>query len=320
VGIDSDDVRDVFFDVESVLEKDSRIPIPTGIIGIDNVLKGGLSFGELGVVLAPTGVGKSTILTKFANSAYNAGYKVLHIFFEDNMNSILRKHYTIWSNISPNDQVERKKEVIELVKKKQNESKGVLKLIKLPSDSVTISDLKSKLRKLNTEGFKPDLVIIDYVDCIVQDKNSVFGEEWKSEGNIMRHLEAMTSEFDIAIWVATQGNRESISSEIVTTDQMGGSIKKAQIGHVVISIGKTLEQKEHNLATVTILKSRVGSDGIIFSNCVFNNEYLIIDTDTQTTLLGHKEEKIERNANRQKEMYERAQKKRTPIITSIENK
>ena len=94
----------------------------------------------------------------------------------------------------------------------------------------------------------------------------------------MRSLEAMTSEFNIAIWTATQGNRESIASEVVTTDQMGGSIKKAQIGHVVMSVGKTMEQKEHNLATMTLLKSRIGRDGVIFQNCTFNNEMLIIDT------------------------------------------
>ena len=102
----------------------------------------------------------------------------------------------------------------------------------------------------------------------------------------------MTDEFNIAICTATQGNRDSIVTEVVTTNQMGGSIKKAQIGHVVISIGKTLEQKENDLATVTLLKSRIGKDGIVFQNCLFNNELLQVDTDTQNTLLGHKVERL----------------------------
>jgi hypothetical protein len=86
-------------------------------------------------------------------------------------------------------------------------------------------------------------------------------------------------------------HNSSMSSEIVTADQMGGNIKKAQVGHVVISVAKTLEQKENNLATVTLLKSRIGKDGVVFGNCKFNNELLEIDTDTQNTLLGHAEEK-----------------------------
>lgn len=309
VGVTSD-VVDVFEDILAALEKDSRIPIPTGIIGIDNLLKGGLAFGELGVVLAPTGVGKSTMLTIFANTAYNHDFNVLQIFFEDNINNILQKHYTIWSEISADEQPDRKEEVLRLVKQKESESKGQLKLLKLPSAGITISDIKSKLRKLASEGFKPDLLIIDYIDCICPERSSM-GEEWKGEGNIMRSLEAMTDEFNLAIWTATQGNRESIASEVVTTDQMGGSIKKAQIGHVVISVGKTIEQKEHKLATVTLLKSRIGRDGVIFQNCKFDNEYLIIDTDGQNTLLGHEEQKVAERANRAQEVYKKAQERRT---------
>jgi hypothetical protein len=151
-------------------------------------------------------------------------------------------------------------------------------------------------------------LIIDYVDCISPER-SALGEEWKGEGSIMRSLEAMTGEFDIAIWTATQGNRESISSEVVNSDQMGGSIKKAQIAHVILSIAKTIEQKEHNLATLTLLKSRIGRDGVIFTNCKFNNEYLEIDTDTQNTLLGFEEEQVQRRANRAAEVYRNRQQR-----------
>ena len=132
----------------------------------------------------------------------------------------------------------------------------------------------------------------------------------------MRSLESMTSEFNLVIWTATQGNRESISSEVVTTDQMGGSIKKAQIGHVVVSIAKTLEQKEHNLATITLLKSRIGRDGVIFQNCKFNNEYLDIDTDSQNTLLGFEEQKTQERANRAAEVFRKAQEKKGTILTN----
>jgi hypothetical protein len=88
---------------------------------------------------------------------------------------------------------------------------------------------------------------------------------------------------------------------------MGGSIKKAQIAHVILSIGKTLEQKEHNLATLTLLKSRIGKDGVVFQNCKFNNEYLVIDTESQNTLLGHEEQKTVNNANRAAEAFKKRQ-------------
>jgi replicative DNA helicase len=306
VGISNEEAVDVFYDIEGALEKDFRHPIPTGIVGIDNLLKGGLGIGELGVVLAPTGTGKTTLLTKFANTAYNLDYNVVQIFFEDNPGNIKRKHYTIWSEIAPDDQPDNKELVTRLVEEAQARSKGSIKLMKLASDSVTISEIKNKIRKMNSEGNKVDLLIIDYVDCISSDK-STNGEEWKGEGSVMRSLESMTSEFNMAVWTATQGNRESISSEVVTGDQMGGSIKKAQIAHVILSIGKTLEQKEHNLATLTLLKSRIGKDGVVFQNCKFNNELLQIDTESQNTLLGHEEQRTQNNANRAAQAFMKRQ-------------
>jgi replicative DNA helicase len=312
VGIMNDTVVDVFHNIDDALEKDYRLPIRTGIVGLDNVLKGGLGRGELGVVLAPTGTGKTTLMTKFANTAYNDGFNVLQIFFEDNEAQIKRKHYTIWSGIAPDDQPEFKEEVLSAVREQQERSTGSLKLSKLPSDNITISEIKSKIRKMISEGFKPDLLLIDYVDCISPER-SVDGEEWKGEGSIMRSLESMTSEFNIAIWTATQGNRGSISSEVVTGDQMGGSIKKAQIAHIILSIGKTLEQKESNLATLTLLKSRVGKDGIIWQNCKFDNQFLVIDTESQNTLLGHEHQQEERRSNRAAEVFRKAQEKKVRV-------
>jgi replicative DNA helicase len=301
VGTRNENLNDVF-DFEEALKENSRKTIPTGVKGLDLTLKGGLAKGELGIVIAPTGVGKTTLLTMFANSAFNSGMNVLQIFFEDNVNTILRKHYTIWTGIIPDDQYKRKEEIISSLKEIKDNTKNQLKLLKLPSDSVTISEIKSQIRKLKAEGFIPDMILVDYVDCIVPEKTN-YNEEWKGEGAIMRSLETMTDEFDVSLWCATQGNRASISSEVVTTDQMGGSIKKAQIGHVVISVGKTMEQKTNKLATITILKSRVGDDGIVFSNCKFDNELLKIDTDNMNTMLGFKEEKAEQNKKHASDLY-----------------
>jgi phosphodiesterase/alkaline phosphatase D-like protein len=100
-------------------------------------------------------------------------------------------------------------------------------------------------------------------------------------------------------------HNSSISSEVVTTDQMGGSIKKAQVGHVIITVAKTLQQKEMNLATIAITKSRLGKDGVVFENCKFNNELLDIDTESSVTFLGFEEQQEERKRDRVKELLEK---------------
>jgi len=303
VGNKDTSMMDVFSNLEQVLEEDYRHPIPMGIPGIDRLLKGGLAKGEIGVILAPTGVGKSTVLTKISNHAYNLGFNVLQIFFEDNPKVIQRKHFTLWTGIHPDDLSDQKEEVFSKVKEINETMENRLIMKKLPSDTMTMLQIKNQIRKMVADGVKVDMIVLDYIDCVVPDKN--LGDEWKSEGSVMRAFEAMCHEMNLVGWTATQGNRSSISSEVVTTDQMGGSIKKAQVGHVIISVAKTLQQKEMKLATIAITKSRIGDDGIVFENCKFDNAMIEIDTESTTTFLGLEEQKEERQRQRVKELLEK---------------
>jgi replicative DNA helicase len=310
VGERDTGITDIFSNLDTVLDDDFRHPIPMGIPGIDKLLKGGLAKGEIGVILAPTGVGKTTILTKIANTAFNLGYNVIQIFFEDNPKIVQRKHFTLWTGIEPDNLVQHKEEVIGKINEIHETMKNELILKKLPSDSMTMMQIKNQLRKLIADGTKLDLVLLDYIDCVVPESSSK--DEWKAEGSVMRHFEAMCHELNLVGWTATQGNRSSISAEVVTTDQMGGSIKKAQVGHVIISVAKTLQQKEMNLATIAITKSRIGKDGVVFENCKFNNELLEIDTESSVTFLGFGEQQEERKRDRVKELLEKRKQRENP--------
>jgi len=303
VGQTDTGITDIFSGLDTVLEEDYRHPIPMGIAGIDKLLKGGLAKGEIGVILAPTGVGKTTILTKIANTAYNLGYNVLQIFFEDNPKIVQRKHFTLWTGIEPDNLNKHKETVLAKVEEIKSSMDNRLVLQKLASDTYTMSQIKNMVRKMIADGNKIDLIMLDYIDCVTPESTSK--DEWKAEGSVMRGFEAMCHELDLVGWTATQGNRSSISSDVVTTDQMGGSIKKAQVGHVIISIAKSLQQKEMNLATIAITKSRLGKDGVVFENCKFNNELLEIDIDTSVTFLGFEEQQEERKKDRVKELMEK---------------
>ena len=294
---------DIFENLDTVLDEDYRHPIPMGIPGIDKLLKGGLAKGEIGVILAPTGVGKTTILSKIANTGFNLGYNVLQIFFEDNPKIIQRKHFTMWTGIEPDNLVLHKEDVMSKITEIKETMQNRLILKKLASDTMTMNQIKTQVRKMIADGNKIDLVLIDYIDCILPESSSK--DEWKAEGSVMRGFEAMCHELDLVGWTATQGNRASISAEVVTTDQMGGSIKKAQVGHVIISVAKTLTQKEMNLATIAITKSRLGKDGVVFENCKFNNELLEIDTESSVTFLGFEEQQEDRKRDRVKELLEK---------------
>ena len=305
---------DVFDNLDTVLDEDYRHPIPMGITGIDKLLKGGLAKGEIGVILAPTGVGKTTVLCKIANTAFNMGYNVLQIFFEDNPKIIQRKHFTMWTGIEPDNLVLHKDVVMSKITEIKETMKNELILKKLASDSMTMNQIKNQVRKIIADGTKIDMILLDYIDCVLPESSAK--DEWKAEGSVMRGFEGMCHELNLAGWTATQGNRSSISSEVVTTDQMGGSIKKAQVGHVIITVAKSLQQKEMNLATIAITKSRLGKDGVVFENCKFNNELLEIDTESSVTFLGFEGQQEERKRDRVKELLEKRKERESQQKTT----
>jgi len=318
VGEREDGMTNVFSNLDDVLNEDYRHPIPMGISGIDKLLKGGLAKGEIGVVLAPTGVGKTTLMTKITNHAFNLGYNVLQIFFEDNPKIIQRKHIVLWTKVHPDELTLRKDEVMKRVTEIKTTMPNQLILKKLPSDTMTMLQIKNQVRKMIADGIKIDMISLDYIDCVLPDRN--LGDEWKSEGSVMRAFEAMCHELNLVGWTATQGNRQSISSDVVTTDQMGGSIKKAQVGHVIISVAKSLQQKEMKLATIAITKSRIGDDGIVFENCKFDNGMLEIDTESSVTFLGLEEQNDQKQRDKVRELLERRKEREAQKKKDDENK
>ena len=318
VGEREDGMTNVFSNLDDVLNEDYRHPIPMGISGIDKLLKGGLAKGEIGVVLAPTGVGKTTLMTKITNHAFNLGYNVLQIFFEDNPKIIQRKHIVLWTKVHPDELTLKKDEVIKRVTEIKTTMPNQLILKKLPSDTMTMLQIKNQVRKMIADGIKIDMISLDYIDCVLPDRN--LGDEWKSEGSVMRAFEAMCHELNLVGWTATQGNRQSISSEVVTTDQMGGSIKKAQVGHVIISVAKSLQQKEMKLATIAITKSRIGDDGVVFENCKFDNGMLEIDTESSVTFLGLEEQNDQKQRDKVRELLERRKERDAQKKKDDENK
>jgi RecA/RadA recombinase len=273
-GDSKDDGMLVFENLKEVLSEDFRRPIRTGIEGLDEVMDGGLSKGELAVILAPFGVGKTTMMTKIANTAASDGNKVLQIFFEDNPKVIQRKHLACLTGVELNNLSLYKDEIIEKAEKVKD-TLGRLKLKKFPSDGTTIPIIRQYIRRKIAEGFRPDIVLIDYIDCVEPSKT--YADVNVGEGSVMRQFESMLSELDIAGWTAVQGNRSSIKANVVEADQMGGSIKKGQIGHFIVSIAKSLDQKDEGTATMAVLKSRFGKDGIIFEDIKFDNSTIQID-------------------------------------------
>ena len=96
--------------------------------------------------------------------------------------------------------------------------------------------------------------------------------EWTREGLTMRKLESIAHEFNVAMWCPVQGTKDSFNQQIVGLTQAGGSVKKVQIGHVIISFARTEEMRLEDKINIFINKFRPGRIKVnSFMGVKFNN-------------------------------------------------
>ena len=253
----------------------------------------------------------TSLTTAMASYAACNGHKVLQIVFEDRIKQIQRKHIGRITGIeakdlSKPDMIDIVKQTIDEFPQKEELNKN-LRIVKFPSGEKTARDIKRYIQKLTNSGFKPDLVIVDYFECLMHESNRDSTNEFEKEGRTMRIFEAMVGELDIAMWIPSQGTKDSINLELVTMDKIGGSVKKAQIAHVIMSIARTVDDIANNKATIAILKNRAGNSGKIFNNVEFNNGTCRISTDNvdeMDSLFEMKNKKEEERLNIQKKVFE----------------
>ena len=285
VGSGEDYGTSIFDLEEKALSDDYTVSVPTGINGLDNALGGGLDKGKFGLIIGALGFGKTTLSTAIASASASRGWKTVQIYFEDDDVDITRKHFSRLVDKEARDfkrlNDETRKEIIKSLENHPDRDaiKENLKLKSFRTGEKTATDIKNWLIKLTNKGFKPDLVLIDYFECLAPERDDRSKDKWESEGITARKIECIAKELDVAIWVTTQGNRDSIEAELVTVDKGGGSIKKAQVAQVIISIARTLEDRENNKATLALLKNRSGLGTKIFRNIIFDNGRSMIICD-----------------------------------------
>jgi len=306
IGEEDDDAKSVGEGLRNALRPEFRQTIPTGIETIDVLTDGGLGRGEIGVVLTPSGVGKTTFLTKVANNAFEQEKNVAQIIFEDTKEQIQRKHSVIWGDSSLS-RIKNDEEEIERVyqtskaKCEYLEGKGRLIIKRFSQEDTTMKDIRNWMLSYQKKwGFKFDILVLDYLDCVESHKRGQ--ERTEAELTVIKGFEALSSDFDIPAWTAIQTNRSGFDSEFVEAAQSGGSIKRVQKAHFFMSVAKTPAQKEAHFANIRIIKARFAQDGQTFEDCTFNNDTMkiIIDDDryryskTYKNLKHHDEEDIKR--------------------------
>jgi len=223
--------------------------VPTNIGPLDDILRGGLERGELGIVLAEPKRGKSICLTHMGATAVMMRMgRVAHFVLEGTKEQAILRYL---SRISGIEYHRLEKDEITLEESKLLDAvskKYMRKLDLIPFNqhwSYTVLDIEAKLKELINAGRKPDLVVIDYADLLKSGQK--LKELRHDQAEVYRDLKRLAVMQKFAIWTASQATRPKDTKEkgeVLRSKDIAESYEKVRIADLVMTLNQTLEEKK----------------------------------------------------------------------------
>jgi len=258
LGMDNDFGHDFIKDFERRYEIKIRNPITTGWSRIDKLTKSGLGTGELGVVIAPTGAGKSMALAHLGVQAVKTGKNVVHYTLELSEEITGQRYDSCISGIPLSTLFNRKDEVMEAIA----DIPGRLIIKEYPTKTASPNTIRSHIEKLKKQNQKIDMIIVDYADLLRSCTN--FKEKRNELESIYEDLRAIAQENKCPLWTASQTNRTGLNAEVVTMESISEAFNKCFVADFICSISRTIRDKNANTARMFVAKNRNGPDGLVF--------------------------------------------------------
>ena len=258
LGSDNNFGYDYKADFEKRFEIVARRPVTTGWKYVDDLCGGGLGRGELGVVIAPTGAGKSMALVHLGSQAVKLGKTVIHYTLELQDTTIASRYDSCITGVPLSDLHDFKDEIYEKVQ----EIEGNLIVKGYPTKSASTNTIKSHLERMKQRGINAELIIVDYADLL---KPNLSHKEKRIElESIYEELRGIAAECDCPIWTASQTNRSGLNAEVITMESISEAFNKCFVADFIFSLSRTIQDKGANTARMFIAKNRNGPDGLIF--------------------------------------------------------
>lgn len=303
---------------EERYEIKARNVISTGWEVLDGMTQGGLGSGELGVVIASTGAGKSMVLTHLGAQAVKEGKTVVHYTLELDDKTIGRRYDAALTGIPLNSLPAKKDVVLEKIK----DIPGKLIIKEYPTKSASPETLRNHLTKLRERDIVPGMIIVDYGDLL---RPSITRKEKREElETIYEELRGIAKENSCPCYTASQTNRGGYNAEVVTMDSISEAFSKCFVADFIFTVSRTIDDKKTNTGRIFVAKNRFGIDGIICPIFMDTSTVQIkVFEPTNETKEDLEQSSAKKQMKRLKEKYgdfKEEKKKDKPTLKNVEEK
>lgn len=257
------DVGTNFANIPSMAQKSKTYGrrVPTGLPFLDGCMQGGLGEGEIGVLVAPAGVGKSTCLVNFGYGALFAGYNVLHITLELKDIDIALKYAARTTGCTMEQVIRNDPQFQHAVQSGCAIPSNRLQVRYFSPGTCTTDNVRSLVSFLRVNGFNVNLVVIDYLKRMKYD-----GEVVGGLGRICDQLVAAGDEYGFGVWTAQQAQRMTRGSARTSVNNIANDVTILENADVAIAISQTEEEHKTDRLRFEIQKVRRGDDStVLFS-------------------------------------------------------
>jgi replicative DNA helicase len=246
-------------DTESRYREDNRSFVPTPWEHLNVLLQGGLGGGDLGIIFGNPGGGKSWSLVALGGHAVKMGYNVLHYTLELGEDYVGRRYDAFFTNQPVQNIAKHRKEIEAIVPNLP----GNLIIKEFAMGKATTSMVESHIKKCIELDFKPDLVIIDYIDLLRSKR--LKGERKDEVDDLYVSTKGLARELNLPIWSVSQVNRAGAKDDVIEGDKAAGSYDKMMISDFAMSLSRKRLDKTNGTGRVHIMKNRYGMDGMTFN-------------------------------------------------------
>jgi replicative DNA helicase len=221
---------------------------------VNELTSGGLGKGELGVFVAPAGIGKSWGLINIGAHAVKKGMTVIHYTLELNAAYVGLRYDSVVTGIAN----QNLKHYQDQVKSDLAKLDGKLVIKYFPTKTCSVMGLRGHIEKCIMQGLNPDVIIVDYADLL---RGTGAEKRHELEG-IYEDLRGLAGEYEVPVWTASQANRSALEEDVIGAEKIAESYGKVMVADFVISLSRKVQDKLAGTGRWHVIKNRFGPDGI----------------------------------------------------------